>query len=161
MNNDVSISITTTTQKTSESPISKAMAAHLESLMQGDEADDLGLASAPVLDLGPEADEDEEWLDNDLIMDESAYADVYADADVEAEAHASTITIDEPISIPIIFGNSSRGGAWDDRDLVTAFDAAKEEFHLHNPGPGSWLDKVTAGLAKGKPLAGAEYGETK
>jgi hypothetical protein len=26
---------------------------------------------------------------------------------------------------------------------------------IHNPGPGSWLDKATAALAKGQPLPGA------
>ena len=160
MNNDPPVTTTTTTKTTSESPISKAMAAHLESLMQGDEADDQDLVSAPVLDLGPEADE-EEFLDNDYTMDgdgqedEGEYGDIYADAEVEVEPTL------EPINIPIIFSTSKSGGAWDDRDLVTAFDAAKEEFHLHNPGPGSWLDKTTAALAKGKPLVGAQYGETK
>jgi len=163
MNNDQPVTTTTTTTKTtSESPISKAMAAHLESLMQGDEADDQDLALAPVLDLGPEADE-EDFLDNDYTMDgdgqedEGEYGDIYADAEVEVEVEPTL----EPIDIPIIFSTSKSGGAWDDRDLVTAFDAAKEEFHLHNPGPGSWLDKTTAALAKGKPLVGAQYGETK
>jgi hypothetical protein len=32
---------------------------------------------------------------------------------------------------------------------------------LHNPGPGTWLDKATAALAVGKPLAGAQHGESK
>ncbi|CAK9784643.1 hypothetical protein CC85DRAFT_325940 [Cutaneotrichosporon oleaginosum] len=47
------------------------------------------------------------------------------------------------------------GKTWDDRELVNAYDAALLEFHIHNPGPGSWLDKATAALAKGQPLPGA------
>ncbi|BEJ16946.1 hypothetical protein CspHIS471_0603470 [Cutaneotrichosporon sp. HIS471] len=55
-----------------------------------------------------------------------------------------------PISLAI-----GGGKAWDDRELVNAYDAALLEFHIHNPGPGSWLDKATAALAKGQPLPGA------
>jgi hypothetical protein len=132
------------------------MAAHLESLMQGDEADELDGHLAPTLDLAEEAEED--WLDNDHTMDNDN------DDDDDQETYQNETEAEptlEPINIPIVFSTSRSGGAWDDRDLVTAFDAAKEEFHLHNPGPGSWLDKATAALAKGKPLAGAQYGETK
>ncbi|EIW72386.1 hypothetical protein TREMEDRAFT_70708 [Tremella mesenterica DSM 1558] len=50
----------------------------------------------------------------------------------------------------------SGSGAWDDRELVRMYDAAMEEFHLHHPGPGSWLDKATAALALGKPLPGVK-----
>jgi hypothetical protein len=158
----------TTTTGTSESPISKAMAAHLESLMQGDEADELnlGVSDVPALDLGEEAEEDDLDNDYDYTMDndnneeeEEAYED--AEDQIEFDPNTNVEPELEPISIPLTFSSSKNGGAWDDRDLVTAFDAAKEEFHLHNPGPGSWLDKTMAGLAKGKPLAGATYGETK
>ncbi|TXT10634.1 hypothetical protein VHUM_02139 [Vanrija humicola] len=62
-------------------------------------------------------------------------------------------------SITLDFSNKS-GGAWDDRELVNAYDAALLEFHLHNPGPGSWLDKATAALAKGQPLPGANAFDT-
>ncbi|KAL7420826.1 hypothetical protein Q5752_004779 [Cryptotrichosporon argae] len=49
--------------------------------------------------------------------------------------------------------------AWDDSELVLAYDAAMKEFHIHHPGPGSWLDKATAALARGLPLPGASaYG---
>jgi hypothetical protein len=64
------------------------------------------------------------------------------------------------MSIMLSFGGSSANGAWDDRELVSAYDTAMEEFHVspspqvtarsqlilqaHHPGPGSWLDKVTA-----------------
>jgi hypothetical protein len=144
------------------------MAAHLESLMQGDEADELnlGVSDVPALDLGEEAEEDDLDNDYDYTMDndnneeeEEAYED--AENEIEFDPNTSVEPELEPISIPLTFSSSKNGGAWDDRDLVTAFDAAKEEFHLHNPGPGSWLDKTMAGLAKGKPLAGATYGETK
>ena len=76
-------------------------------------------------------------------------------------------------AIELSFG-SGNGGAWDDRELIHAYDAAMEEFHVstrthrvapvhrgdsiadaaqaHHPGPGSWLDKMTASLAKGQPL---------
>ncbi|GMK54134.1 hypothetical protein CspeluHIS016_0107200 [Cutaneotrichosporon spelunceum] len=56
-----------------------------------------------------------------------------------------------PISLAIGGGTK----VWDDRELVNAYDAALLEFHIHNPGPGSWLDKATAALAKGQPLPGA------
>jgi hypothetical protein len=52
--------------------------------------------------------------------------------------------------------------AWDDGELVRAYDAAMDEFHvrdnvaklmqIHHPGPGTWLDKATAALAQGQPL---------
>lgn len=119
--------------------------------------------------------------------------------------------------IQLSFGGGGKGGAWDDRELISAFDAAKEEFEvsqsirdelflstrtqsdvfhlddciqaiepsrfvnsrmqphltntsfscaiffrqLHNPGPGSWLDKATAALALGQPLPGAVHGSSK
>ncbi|WVR06087.1 hypothetical protein IAU60_003115 [Kwoniella sp. DSM 27419] len=51
------------------------------------------------------------------------------------------------------------GGAWDDRELIKASEAAMKEFHVHHPGPGSWLDKATAALAAGRALPGADaYG---
>lgn len=131
-----------------ESPISKAMAAHLDSLMEGDEADDFDLPTHIAFDLGSEADEEAE----DAEMNEKETDD---QAVVETTAAAF-----QPIDIPISFSTKG-GGAWDDRELVSAFDAAREEFHLHNPGPGSWLDKTTAALAMGKPLVGAQYGESK
>ena len=133
---------------TAESPISKAMAAHLDSLMEGDEADDFDLPEHIAFDLGPEADGEAE----DTQMHEK-------ETDDQAEAQ-TTAPAFQPIDIPISFSTKG-GGAWDDRELVSAFDAAKEEFHLHNPGPGSWLDKTTAALAMGKPLVGAQYGESK
>ncbi|OCF42123.1 hypothetical protein I317_04094 [Kwoniella heveanensis CBS 569] len=56
-------------------------------------------------------------------------------------------------------GGSGKGGAWDDRELIRASEAAMKEFHIHHPGPGSWLDKATAALAAGRKLPGAEdYG---
>ncbi|KAJ9095699.1 hypothetical protein QFC21_005571 [Naganishia friedmannii] len=61
-------------------------------------------------------------------------------------------------SITLDLGTGS--GAWDDSELVNAWDAAVEEFKLHNPGPGTWLDKATAALAIGKPLTGAQHGES-
>jgi len=131
-----------------ESPISKAMAAHLDSLMEGDEADDFDLPAHIAFDLGPEADGEDENADmGGKEVEEGAVEDITAAAF-------------QPIDIPISFSTKG-GGAWDDRELVSAFDAAKEEFHLHNPGPGSWLDKTTAALAMGKPLVGAQYGESK
>ncbi|OCF74047.1 hypothetical protein I204_05897 [Kwoniella mangroviensis CBS 8886] len=55
--------------------------------------------------------------------------------------------------------DTSKGGAWDDRELIRASEAAMKEFHAHHPGPGSWLDKATAALAKGQKLPGADdYG---
>ncbi|WVW82561.1 hypothetical protein I302_104572 [Kwoniella bestiolae CBS 10118] len=61
-------------------------------------------------------------------------------------------------SIQLSF-DTSKGGAWDDRELIRASEAAMNEFHVHHPGPGSWLDKATAALAKGQKLPGAEdYG---
>ncbi|WWC86463.1 uncharacterized protein L201_001340 [Kwoniella dendrophila CBS 6074] len=64
----------------------------------------------------------------------------------------------ESTSIELSF-NTGKGGAWDDRELIKASEAAMKEFHLHHPGPGSWLDKATAALAAGSKLPGAEdYG---
>lgn len=68
------------------------------------------------------------------------------------------------IDISLASGTAKAGQAWDDGELVRAYDAALEEFHvsdnthgadqqLHHPGPGTWLDKMTA--AKGQPLPGA------
>ncbi|WRT64380.1 uncharacterized protein IL334_001312 [Kwoniella shivajii] len=55
--------------------------------------------------------------------------------------------------------NTGKGGAWDDRELIKASEAAMKEFHVHHPGPGSWLDKATAALSAGKKLPGADdYG---
>ncbi|WOO82380.1 uncharacterized protein LOC62_04G005870 [Vanrija pseudolonga] len=71
-------------------------------------------------------------------------------------ASAST----EPLPTVTLDFNNKSGGAWDDRELVNAYDAALLEFHLHNPGPGSWLDKATAALAKGQPLPGANAFDT-
>lgn len=66
------------------------------------------------------------------------------------------------MSIMLSFGATAANGAWDDRELVSAYDTAMAEFHVsgapqsccsrvlklipqaHHPGPGSWLDKVTA-----------------
>ena len=31
----------------------------------------------------------------------------------------------------------------------------KWDLQVHHPGPGSWLDKATAAIAKGRPLPGA------
>ncbi|KAJ9111363.1 hypothetical protein QFC19_001131 [Naganishia cerealis] len=66
------------------------------------------------------------------------------------------IGVGESISLDLGTGS----GAWDDSELVNAWDAAVEEFRLHNPGPGTWLDKATAALAIGKPLEGAQHGES-
>ncbi|WVF70238.1 hypothetical protein IAT40_005027 [Kwoniella sp. CBS 6097] len=61
-------------------------------------------------------------------------------------------------TIELSFG-TGKGGAWDDRELIRASEAAMKEFHIHHPGPGSWLDKATAALAAGRKLPGAEdYG---
>ncbi|WWC66170.1 uncharacterized protein I206_100071 [Kwoniella pini CBS 10737] len=55
--------------------------------------------------------------------------------------------------------DTRKGGAWDDRELIRASEAAMKEFHVHHPGPGSWLDKATAALAAGHKLPGADdYG---
>ncbi|WVQ97662.1 hypothetical protein IAU59_004776 [Kwoniella sp. CBS 9459] len=64
-------------------------------------------------------------------------------------------------TIELSFGSGSGkgAGAWDDRELIKASEAAMKEFHIHHPGPGSWLDKATAALAAGRKLPGAEdYG---
>ncbi|KAJ9117064.1 hypothetical protein QFC24_006523 [Naganishia onofrii] len=66
------------------------------------------------------------------------------------------VVVGESITLDLGMGS----GAWDDSELVNAWDAAVEEFRLHNPGPGTWLDKATAALAVGKPLAGAQHGES-
>jgi hypothetical protein len=34
------------------------------------------------------------------------------------------------MSIMLSFGGSSANGAWDDRELVSAYDTAMEEFHV-------------------------------
>ncbi|OXM76123.1 hypothetical protein C364_06227 [Cryptococcus neoformans Bt63] len=61
-------------------------------------------------------------------------------------------------SIQLSF-SSGPGGAWDDRELINAANSAMKEFHVHHPGPGSWLDKATAAMALGRPLPGAnDYG---
>lgn len=80
-------------------------------------------------------------------------------------------------SIELSF-SSGPGGAWDDRELINAANSAMKEFHvclchqlvngklkaydnwqIHHPGPGSWLDKATAAMALGRPLPGAnDYG---
>ncbi|KAJ9114718.1 hypothetical protein QFC22_005594 [Naganishia vaughanmartiniae] len=79
-----------------------------------------------------------------------------------AQTPSAPITQEEVVvvgeSITLDLGTGS--GAWDDSELVNAWDAAVEEFKLHNPGPGTWLDKATAALAVGKPLAGAQHGES-
>jgi hypothetical protein len=78
-------------------------------------------------------------------------------------------------AITLDLGNGA--AAWDDSELVNAWDAAAEEFkvrrlswllhlclmflQLHNPGPGTWLDKVTAAQAIGQPLPGATHGASK
>jgi len=38
------------------------------------------------------------------------------------------------MSIMLSFGGSSANGAWDDRELVSAYDTAMEEFHV-SPSP--------------------------
>jgi hypothetical protein len=70
-------------------------------------------------------------------------------------------------SVSLSFGGGGAKNAWDDRELVNAYDAAMDEFHVsqcsplklilqaHHPGPGSWLDKAMAAQAAGRPLAGA------
>ncbi|WWC58828.1 uncharacterized protein I303_101372 [Kwoniella dejecticola CBS 10117] len=65
-----------------------------------------------------------------------------------------------PISGTVELSFDTRnGGAWDDRELIKASEAAMQEFHVHHPGPGSWLDKATAALAAGHKLPGADdYG---
>ncbi|KAK8866148.1 hypothetical protein IAR55_001299 [Kwoniella newhampshirensis] len=69
-----------------------------------------------------------------------------------AEATTST-------SIQLSF-SSGKGGAWDDRELINAANAAMKEFHTHHPGPGSWLDKATAAKAAGRPLPGGDDHDT-
>ncbi|WVQ82485.1 hypothetical protein IAT38_004614 [Cryptococcus sp. DSM 104549] len=66
---------------------------------------------------------------------------------------ASTAAAEMP-TIQLSF-SSGPGGAWDDRELINAANSAMKEFHVHHPGPGSWLDKATAAMAAGKPLPGA------
>ncbi|WVQ92384.1 hypothetical protein IAS59_006193 [Cryptococcus gattii] len=68
-------------------------------------------------------------------------------------------SVQHPVeSIELSF-SSGPGGAWDDRELVNAANSAMKEFHIHHPGPGSWLDKATAAMALGRPLPGAnDYG---
>ncbi|ORY23348.1 hypothetical protein BCR39DRAFT_590986 [Naematelia encephala] len=74
--------------------------------------------------------------------------------DEEEQMNGSAPSSALPI-IQLSFGNSA-GGAWDDRELINAYDTAIDEFHLHHPGPGTWLDKATAALAKGQPLPSAQ-----
>lgn len=110
--------------------------------------------------------------------------------DLEAYAERTGIPLTAPTAGPatpppevIVVGEAitldlgSGTAAWDDSELVNAWDAAAEEFRvgpvrfilppwltspqLHNPGPGTWLDKATAALAVGKPLPGAKHGESK
>ncbi|WVQ61947.1 uncharacterized protein L199_000080 [Kwoniella botswanensis] len=67
----------------------------------------------------------------------------------------------QPLPLPTVelSFDTYNGGAWDDRELIRASEAAMKEFHAHHPGPGSWLDKATAALAKGQKLPGADdYG---
>jgi hypothetical protein len=40
------------------------------------------------------------------------------------------ISITVTMSIMLPFGGTSAGGAWDDRELVNAYDTAMEEFHV-------------------------------
>lgn len=105
-------------------------------------------------------------------ISDDSIADAY-----EAELEAMEVSNDEdqanPLPIVELSFSSQPGGAWDDRELVKAYDAALSEFNVrhlrpqapdltsqaHHPGPGSWLDKATVALAKGHPLPGAEsYG---
>ena len=39
----------------------------------------------------------------------------------------------EPINVSISF-NNGKGGAWDDRELINAYDAAMDEFHVSRRG---------------------------
>jgi hypothetical protein len=45
------------------------------------------------------------------------------------------------MSIMLSFGGSSANGAWDDRELVSAYDTAMEEFHVSSP-----LSPASSGL---------------
>jgi hypothetical protein len=49
------------------------------------------------------------------------------------------------MSIMLSFGGSSANGAWDDRELVSAYDTAMEEFHV-SPSPQA-TRALTADLA--------------
>lgn len=124
-----------------ESPISSAMAAQgidLDAMMEGDEVDEVRIDQEALVSL---SDASDDQLGGDDSVDEEEAIN--------------------GLNIPITFGGGGKGGTWDDRELIDAFDAAKEEFELHNPGPGSWLDKATAALAMGKPLPGATMGNSK
>ncbi|GHJ84919.1 hypothetical protein NliqN6_1321 [Naganishia liquefaciens] len=85
--------------------------------------------------------------------------------DLEAYAERTGIPLAAPAAAAVVgeaitLDLGSGSAAWDDSELVNAWDAAAEEFKLHNPGPGTWLDKATAALAVGRPLPGAQHGES-
>ena len=68
-------------------------------------------------------------------LDNNAYdeEDMNIEPDEEERSEEEDINQDietEPMpTIQLSFDNS-RGGAWDDRELVNAYDAAMEEFHV-------------------------------
>ena len=88
------------------------------------------------------------------------------ETDIESSHPLGSSMVNPQITLSF---DSSNGGAWDDRELINAYDAAMDEFHvscpvervrissrqLHHPGPGSWLDKAMAAQRKGEPLPGA------
>jgi hypothetical protein len=105
-----------------------------------------------------------------------------SDLETYAERTGNPLAAPDDVVPAVVVGEAitldlgSGSAAWDDRELVNAWDAAAEEFkvrlpiliessltllQLHNPGPGTWLDKATAALAIGKPLPGAKHGESK
>ncbi|KAK4687676.1 hypothetical protein P7C73_g2445, partial [Tremellales sp. Uapishka_1] len=86
----------------------------------------------------------------DMVLDDSSSASSSSSSSSSSHAPAP-----EPLPTIELSFSTGKGGAWDDRELINAYDAAMDEFHVHHPGPGSWLDKATAALAQGRPLPGA------
>jgi len=70
---------------------------------------------------------------NDLEGHEEDYEDMSVESeDAEGEEEEAKVGVGEAVPLPTIqlsFDNS-RGGAWDDRELVNAYDIAMEEFHV-------------------------------
>ena len=51
------------------------------------------------------------------------------EAALNAQPPASVTAVDPLPTIELSFGNS-KGGAWDDRELIKAYDTALDEFHV-------------------------------
>ena len=84
--------------------------------------------------LTPPVPEVDDTHDEDMSLESESESeeDDHVDGDEEEAAQeeaAQVETVQEPMPIIQLSFDNARGGAWDDRELVHAYDSAMEEFH--------------------------------